>query len=104
MPMAPCCLWSVSLWSLSKETWCWPSLPSESDPLARFPPCSPTPQSRAPALTWPLDCDLELPTAGTLSEHLEVSHLFHAHTLGLQAPSRGAAGVGVTGCGLERED
>lgn len=76
----------------------------ESAPLARFPPCSPTPQSWALALTRPLDCDLELPAAGTLSEHLEVSHLFHAHTLGLQAPPRGAAGVGVTSWGLETED
>lgn len=76
----------------------------EPDPLAILPPCSPIPQTQALSLTWPLDCDLELSAAGTLREHLEVSHLFHTHTLGLQAPPRGTAGIGVTGWGLERED
>lgn len=48
-------------------------------------------------LTRSLDCDLELPTASALGEHLEVSHFFDTHTLGLQTPPRGAAGIGVTG-------
>lgn len=57
----------------------------------------PPPWPWALVLTWSLDCDLELPTASTLGEHLEVSHFFDTHTLGLQAPPRGPAGVGVTG-------
>lgn len=48
-------------------------------------------------LTRSLDCDLELPTASALGEHLEVSHFFDTYTLGLQTPPRGAAGIGVTG-------
>lgn len=62
------------------------------------------PQSWAAALTWTFDGDLEFPAASTLGEHLEVSHLFHTHTFGLQAPPRGSAGVGVTGWGEEETD
>jgi hypothetical protein len=61
------------------------------------------PQPWALALTWPLDCDLELSTASTLGEHLEVSHLFYTHTFGLQASPRGTAGMGVTGWGEKKE-
>lgn len=61
----------------------------------------PVPQSWALALTWTFDCDLELPAASTLGEHLEVSHLLHTHTFGLQAPPRGSAGIGITGWGKE---
>lgn len=64
----------------------------------------PVPQPWALALTWTLDCDLELPAASTLGEHLEVSHLFHAHTFGLQASPRGPAGVGITGWGEEERE
>lgn len=73
-----------------------------SEPLAVFPPLCPDSHHGPLALTWSLDCDLELPAASTLGEHLEVSHLFDTHALGLQAPPRGAAGVRVTG--WEREE
>ena len=64
-----------------------------SEALIAFPP----PQPWALVLTRSLDCDLELPTASALGEHLEVSHFFDTHTLGLQTPPSGAAGMGVTG-------
>lgn len=75
------------------------SLPSGGQKhwLPFLPAPDPPPRPWALVLTWSLDCDLELPTASTLGEHLEVSHFFDTHTLGLQAPPRGPAGVGVTG-------
>lgn len=63
----------------------------------------PVPQPWALALTWPLDCDLEFPTASTLGEHLEVSHLFHTHAFGLQASPSGTAGIGITGWGRKKQ-
>lgn len=64
----------------------------------------PVPQPWDLALTWTLDCDLELSAASTLGEHLEVSHLFYTHTFGLQASPRGSAGVGITGWGEEERE
>lgn len=109
VPKVPPRLWSVSLWSL-QGTLCWLSWLSGGQSPWPHPSLLPQPHHlhphhsyphlpRALALTWPLDCDLELPTASALGEHLEVSHLFHAHTLGLQAPPRGSASIRVTGWG-----
>lgn len=85
MPKVPWYLWAESLLGVSpgRGMVLLVTTLRKPEPWAIFPPCSPTPQSWAPALTWPFDCDLELPAAGTLSEHLEISHLFHTHTLGL---------------------
>lgn len=76
----------------------WLSLPSDC------PVYCPVPQPWALALTWTFDCDLELPAASALGEHLEVSHLFHTHTFGLQASPRGSAGIGITGWGEEETE
>ena len=93
-----CCLGSEPIGPLNTVPNCIPYslLPDAVNHISSQLP-DPPPRPWALVLTWSLDCDLELPTASTLGEHLEVSHFFDTHTLGLQAPPRGPAGVGVTG-------
>lgn len=54
-------------------------------------------------LTGSLHGDVQLATAGPFGVDFQISHFLHPQTLRLETPTRGPAGVGITGWSAERK-